>query len=877
VEFKDYQGKVIERFSHYLRILKEKRDDAAAYVEFQRSRNRDVPQPNFCATTWEALNEEGVLPLIRLKSGYSHVADWLDRRDGQNRPIPNVCFKVPTAGGKTLLATVAVQHTMIDYLDRQAGFVLWIVPTESIYRQTWKTLADREHPYRQVLERASGGRVRILEKGDTFSPRDVDSYLCVMLLMLQAAGRQSAETLRMFRDSGGFTEFFPDVDDYAGNVALLADVTNLDVNSFAEAEAPGVLSGVSIKHSLGNTLRKLKPIVIIDEGHKAYSELARTTIANLNPAFILELSATPNAKARHSNVLVEISGVALRDEQMIKLPIILANEPTDWKGTLAATHAQLQQLDVEAYRLLEIGGKYIRPIALVRVERTGREQRDGLRVHAEDVREYLINNLGVRAEQIRVKSASTDELRDEDLLSPFSKVRWIITKDALREGWDCSFAYILAVLSKTTAITAMTQMVGRILRQPYALRTGIESLDRSYVFCFDQDVTAAVDGIRKGLEEEGIGDVADAVRTADNGRQTVNKVVIRRRTAYRGLRVCLPRVLHADGDGTWRPLDYDRDILGEIDWNSLAFTKPFSADQHGSLERTIAHIDLKRDTSQLQLALSHAVDDHGSMDIDFPFMVRQLMEVVPNPWQASRILAEALAAVTPIMPGSTLYANRLYLLQELKRDLRQKVDLAAEALFRRKLSKGAISFRLFVAGDDALNWALAESFEVPASATDKVLAKQNGEPLERLLFERLYERDVNGLERQVAWYLDGVNAVRWWHRLVARQDYHLQGWQRNRIFPDFLVAIHMPHGKNARLLVLETKGNQLKGNDDTVYKGKLFTLLNDAFDVAIQAGQLDIAVDSSRDVSFQILMQDEWRAELNSALACPGNVAKHEA
>ena len=42
-------------------------------------------------------------------------------------------------------------------------------------------------------------------------------------------------------------------------------------------------------------------------------------------------------------------------------------------------------------------GRYVRPIAVVRVERTGKDQRDGERkIHAEDVREYLVQSLGVR-------------------------------------------------------------------------------------------------------------------------------------------------------------------------------------------------------------------------------------------------------------------------------------------------------------------------------------------------------------------------------------------------------------------------------------------------------------------------------------------------
>ena len=89
-------------------------------------------------------------------------------------------------------------------------------------------------------------------------------------------------------------------------------------------------------------------------------------------------------------------------------------------------------------------------------------------------------------------------------------IKYIITKDALREGWDCPFAYVLTVLSKMTAKTAITQMIGRVLRQPHARLTQKPSLDECYVYTFDQDVMEAVAGVKQGLEEEGMGDVANA-------------------------------------------------------------------------------------------------------------------------------------------------------------------------------------------------------------------------------------------------------------------------------------------------------------------------------------------------------------------------------
>ena len=76
----------------------------------------------------------------------------------------------------------------------------------------------------------------------------------------------------------------------------------------------------------------------------------------------------------------------------------------------------------------------------------------------------------------------------------------------------------------------------------------------------------------------------------------------------------------------------------------------------------------------------------------------------------------------------------------------------------------------------------------------------------------------------MALYLDDTDAVQWWHRLVAKQDYHLQGWQRNKVSA-FLACV-TSNDNGLTFSILETKGAHLKGNDDTQYKERLFDLLS---------------------------------------------------
>lgn len=883
MELKDYQNGVLDKLDYYLKKLADTKEEAEDFVAFQKMKGKEARLTDYAKDTWEALVQERRIDLLKDKSGNLVPAPYVTRFDGLERPIPNVCLKVPTGGGKTLLGVAAVERLQTDLFTQQTGMVLWVVPSDAIYKQTWKQLANREHPYRQMLERASGGRVKMLEKNDAFTKRDTDENLCVMLLMLQSSARQSKETLRMFRDSGRFTTFFPIEDDTTANEALLSSIRNLDCNDLSdygwqEGIAP---DSVSVKQSLGNALRIVRPIIIVDEGHKAYSETARDTLCGFNPKFILELSATPNANGKHhSNVLVNVSGQALKDEQMIKLPINLINEDkSEWKHTLSLAHAKLAELEQDAGQLQNETGRYIRPIMLIRVERTGKDQRDSAFVHAEDAREYLMDKLGVNENEIRLKTSDKDELGDDDLLSEMCPVKYIITKDALREGWDCPFAYVLTVLSKMTAKTAITQMIGRVLRQPHARLTQKPSLDECYVYTFDQDVMEAVAGVKQGLEEEGMGDVANQVKASEANKPAavVSKETLLRRERFRNLpKIFLPRVLHRDAgykDG-YRLFDYERDVLGDLDWESLSYLNAENFQLvDDKLQRTIARIDYKMskdNQGELDLAdpVHQSVEFDPSAGLDISFMVRQLTDVIPNPWQAMRVLKQTL----DILRGNgvseeALFTNRLELLKEMKRDIKQQVAQLSEQIFRSKLDKGDISLRLLASDHEKLNWELAQTLEVNVSNHDQVLRRKDGSELEKSLFEKVYQNGLNNLERDTAWYLDKQESVYWWHRIAVNQrEYSLQGWKKQKVYPDLLVCVEQPSSGNYRFSVLETKGEHLKGNDDTEYKRRLFELLTQHVKTAVDAGELTLEA-ASGGMSFRMLMEDSWSQEVVSELS----------
>ncbi len=342
LELKDYQETTLNAFSRWLEALEQARRWSEAGTVALQGVGMEVPDDirNFPKTAWQRLKEAG---------GVAQTAgEYVSRTDEAGRPIAHVCFKVPTGGGKTLLAAAALER-----LNRQTGLVLWITPTRAIYEQTKAALRNREHPYREMLERASGGRFKLLEKDDQFTAGDVASYLCIMLLMLPAANRQKGrDFLRMFRDSGQYPTLFPDGDNLLGDGWLLEQHPDLEPTS----------AGGPVRHSLFNLFKMLRPVVVLDEAHKAYGsrdsganqEFVRS-INRLDPSLVIELSATPNGGI--SNLLVDITGVELKNEEMIKLPVQVSSfTNAEWQHSLAQAHDELERLAADAAGLQHNGG-----------------------------------------------------------------------------------------------------------------------------------------------------------------------------------------------------------------------------------------------------------------------------------------------------------------------------------------------------------------------------------------------------------------------------------------------------------------------------------------------------------------------------------------
>ena len=810
MQLKEYQLQTLETFERWLKQTEEARRESENAISDLKNASDEIINPilNYPKHAWEKMVKSGEIP--------TRNCEYVERTAAAGFAIPHVCFKVPTGGGKTLLGAAALES-----LNKTNGLVLWMVPSNAIYRQTKATLWNREHPYRKFLERASGGRVKMLEKNDYFTTADIEHYLCVMLVSLQSANRMNnKEFLKIFQDTGRYTSFFPDSDDSLSERRLRSQHKDLDPENTKKP----------IKHSLFNVLKMNRPIIILDEAHKAYGKKSDdefvSSINRLNPNLVLELSATPNRNK--SNLLVDISGTSIKAEEMIKLPIkVTSFSNTDWQHTLIQSHQQLEKLHEEATKLQHNSGRYIRPIAVVRVERTGVKQQDSGYIHANDVRTYLVQNLGVSDTTIAIQSAETKELTNVDLMSEFSSIQWIITRDALKEGWDCPFAYLLVILDNTTAKTAVTQLIGRVMRQPSARLTGIRNLDSCYVYCHNISVGDAVYHVKDALEQEGMTDLEHDIEIYREAAP-LQPISISRRQAFKDIEIVLPKVLHSDQTKRWVDIEYVRHILPEINWSNVSPPEEIQTSAHAPQLRS-ANVDV------MDATVAHEYESSKSVNVDtgvkLSWYARRLSDIVPNPFQAAQIVQSLLANLRN--QGNTnddIFSMRSSVVSQLRSHIFEQVDAEAERIFRSKLSDGHVRFDLTTKEHNHFMTTTPRQILV---AEDERRLERYGQPLSLNLYEPIFAKQFNSLERNFAFFLEEQKIIEWWHRVSVRQpnEYFLKGWRPERIWPDFVAMASFANGRKS-ILVLDTKGSFLQGNDDTRYKKNLFDVLQKKFNAS---------------------------------------------
>lgn len=445
MELKNYQIQVIRDLERFLELLIEKQSISSAY-----------------SALW---NGKGVNVGI----------DGMPPYNSELAGVPQVCFKVPTGGGKTFLAANSIKPIFDSMPHIHPKAVVWLVPSDAILTQTYRTLTDKNHDYRKKIDVDFGNKVEIYSKqqllnGQNFNPTSVSDNLSVFVLSYDSFRTSKKDGRKAYQENGSLLPFVRFKQDSG---SLLEDTDET---------------------ALIQVIRKLNPVVIVDESHHATSKLSKEMLQNFNPSFVLDLTATPK---NGSNIISFVDARQLKAENMVKLPVIVYNRKSQEDVFVSAISLR-RKLENEAVEEQKNGGRYIRPIVLFQAQ----PRTDDDSTTYDKIKHILID-MGIPESEIAIKTADRDELKNIDLSSHDCSIRYIITVNALKEGWDCPFAYILATVANRTSSIDVEQILGRILRLPNTRKNEREVLNLSYVITSSNAFYATLDKVVAGLNAAG--------------------------------------------------------------------------------------------------------------------------------------------------------------------------------------------------------------------------------------------------------------------------------------------------------------------------------------------------------------------------------------
>ncbi|MBS1553088.1 MAG: DEAD/DEAH box helicase family protein [Bacteroidetes bacterium] len=831
---KNYQKRVVEYVKTFLETCFETKKEIEAAKLALPENIRNTVDLNWVETAFTKLN--------------LHYAD--KSKNGLGEYYPRVCMKIPTGGGKTLLAVEAIREYQNYFARRKTGLVVWIVPSETIYSQTLDKLKDKSNHLRQLLDQSSGGNTIILEKGQRLTLDDIENNLVILFVMIQAISRANAnESLKVFQDSGGFESFFPAENRNDLHKKLIEQVPNLDKLSDIDNAYP------LVKTSLGNAIRLTNPLIIIDEIHKVYTDLGKQTIDNLNPSLILGLSATPKAGM---NKIISITGLDLKEEQMVKLDLHI-NPPAsqrinDWQSMIREIINKRKSLEKESKKYHRNSGVYIRPIALLQAERTGKDQRASGFVHSLDVKEFLKEE-GIPESEIAIKTSSQNDIEDVNLFSQSCEIRYIITKEALKEGWDCSFAYILGIIPNVNSNTGTTQLVGRILRQPNASKTGIKLLDESYVYYSQGSSGTILSQISAGFDKEGLEELKGNIITHTGINQLSPKTVkIKQKYKKYGYSFYLPVWIFVTENEIKRRFNYYIDIKSKLDFRNFKISK----DEFEKLKNSLSNENKDRKVlivsldEKSQITANQETETIETTDkININYLSRRLTEIINNAFVAREISDNFWKLINDHLTIHELSEHFGYIVSEFLKMVTIQKSESEENIFKKYLKDNLISL---VVSDEK------EGFKIPHSFS--MNPNKNINSYEHNLFEDFESDSLNSLEKDVAELLENQEKILWWFRNKSYKGwYNIQGWKENKIHPDFVAAKKSNTGKLEIVYVLESKGEHLEGNIDTGYKRKVIDILNRSKIHKYKQGKFDFGEVNDK-IEFYVVSEDDKDREV---------------
>ncbi len=732
--------------------------------------------------------------------------------------VPYVCLRVPTGGGKTFMACHALGIAAREYLTTDKTVCLWLVPSNAILAQTLAALRDRDHPYRQAVDSVFTCPVAVMDlKEALYLQRGTVMGETVIIVATLAALR--------VEDTDGRKV-------YETNGALQSHFSALDraLEELLEKDEDGVYP-----YSLANVLRLHRPVVIMDEAHNARTKLTFEVLERFKPSCILEFTATPETTHEPdsgyfaSNVLHHVSAAELKAEDMIKLPIHLRTRSV-WKDAMADAVETQRTLEKTARAEEKRTGEYIRPVVLLQAQPKS-QKKDTLTF--EVIKHSLVEDFKVPENKVAIATGDQREIEDVNLFERDCPIRFIITVQALKEGWDCSFAYVLCTVSEISTARSVEQILGRILRLPQARRKEHDELNCAQAIATSANFIATAGNLRDALIDNGFQamEASDFISTPE-GQTLFDMSLFQKGAAgkspwQQGETFAVPRLaIRVDGqlelfdeehflDYEWNLADMDA-ALSEQEFPSafvVGRASSIDVDERGQIEYGPVE-ELREQLALIATETGWAV----------PELAHWIDRQIPHPdltWEQAGLFIHKVVATLMDERGVTVdqLARQRF---RLRGAIARKIDQ-----YRREQAKKAYDGLLFKDGGSPDVVASAE-LAVKLSEAEYAPSWYYEGPYawKKSYFPKVGELKSEGEELECAVCLDGIEEVKYWVRNIERRDNSF--WlptSTDKFYPDFLALLN-----DGRVLVVEYKGADRWSNDDSKEKraiGELWAARSD--------------------------------------------------
>ena len=817
MELKTYQKNVLGDLTRFLTLMTEKNSAAKAYQ-----------------TLWE---EKGVTV------GFNGLAPY---HYNLSHGVPDVCFKVPTGGGKTFIAANAIK-TIYDAMPTvTTKAVVWLVPSDAILTQTYAALSDPHHPYRQKIDVDFGGAVEVYSKsqllnGQNFNPTSVTEQLSVFVLSYDSFRTSKKDGRKAFQENGNLATFPKYMKD---KEVLLPDTDET---------------------ALIQVIRSLNPIVIVDESHHATSKLSVEMLENFNPCFVLDLTATPKQK---SNIISFVDAAQLKKANMVKLPVIVYNRKSQ-NDVFGDAISIRRKLEAQAKAEQAETGRYIRPIVLFQAQpRIGNES-----TTYDKIKNTLIE-AGIPQDEIAIKTGDKDELKGVDLLSSDCPIRYIITVNALKEGWDCPFAYVLATVANRTSTVDVEQILGRVLRLPYTKKNKSNVLNISYVITSSADFGRTLDNVVKGLNSAGFSE--KDYRAKDVDEDIPEPVAQPTLNLFDEPAEELPEVDTEELKRRIEIMQQQPESIESIESDDMLVA---ALAQNEAYEEMVSHMEetavnnaptevrdkmnvfrmneeyaeeatalrfpqfmmkvgpsFFSDDEYVPLKLEHLEDGFTLKDkdtqIDFSTVDAEMArvdiddstEAVPKVWQIKGADSTYYKEWFNSQPSEVRLAHCKGLIRKQiskinsinDRELLEYIDRVVDNMTEDQLSDMERSpYPYIVKVKDKVKSLLSahrmkvfnlwlEQAKIECRSNYSLPSTISPTSFFSTFPKSLYtsEEDVNDYERKVVWQLSSMDNIKWWHRNISRLGFQING--AVHAYPDIIAMT-----ESGKILMIETKGDHL--------------------------------------------------------------------